>query len=217
MEGQFTRAAKTARFNSLMQFKIQILSCVGWSRNQGTLKGKYHCTFDLLFDWFGNSYMTTDNFCFYSKNRLIPTSQTGGQWYSDTSLFSIPCQNSCLNCTGQQNLAVFQTCKLTIVRLKKLVWSRIYTGKDFVWICHRTVLVLSHNHRYLREVDCWRYISLTKNPLQKTRAQTMEVGRQGSRARSITEPTFTANIFAEATTRTNITTRQAVRAINQSI
>jgi hypothetical protein len=34
--------------------------------------------------------MTTDNFCFYFHNRLIQTSQTGGQWYSDTSPFSIP-------------------------------------------------------------------------------------------------------------------------------
>jgi len=35
--------------------------------------------------------MATDNFCFYLQNRLIQTSQTGGQWYSDTSTFSIPC------------------------------------------------------------------------------------------------------------------------------
>jgi hypothetical protein len=34
--------------------------------------------------------MTTDNFCCYLQNRLIKTSQTGGQWYSDTSPFSIP-------------------------------------------------------------------------------------------------------------------------------
>ncbi len=34
--------------------------------------------------------MRTDNFCFYLQNRLIQTSQTGGQWYSDTSHFSIP-------------------------------------------------------------------------------------------------------------------------------
>jgi len=47
--------------------------------------GKYHCTVDLLFDWFGISCMTADNFCFYLQNRLIQTSQTGGQWYSDTS------------------------------------------------------------------------------------------------------------------------------------
>jgi hypothetical protein len=30
--------------------------------------------------------MTADNFCLY-----LQTSKTGGQWYSDTSPFSIPC------------------------------------------------------------------------------------------------------------------------------
>ena len=34
--------------------------------------------------------MTTDNFCFYLQNCLIQTSQIGGQWYNDTSPFSIP-------------------------------------------------------------------------------------------------------------------------------
>jgi hypothetical protein len=34
--------------------------------------------------------MTTDNICFYLQNRLIQTSQTGGQQYSDISPFSIP-------------------------------------------------------------------------------------------------------------------------------
>ncbi len=34
---------------------------------------------------------SADNFCFYLQNRIIQTSQTGGQWYSDTSTFSIPC------------------------------------------------------------------------------------------------------------------------------
>jgi hypothetical protein len=34
--------------------------------------------------------MTTDNFRFYLQNRLIQTGQTGGQWYSDTSPFSVP-------------------------------------------------------------------------------------------------------------------------------
>ncbi len=35
--------------------------------------------------------MTTDNFCYYQENIQIQTSQTGGQWYSDTFPFSIPC------------------------------------------------------------------------------------------------------------------------------
>jgi hypothetical protein len=34
--------------------------------------------------------MTADHFCFYLQNRLIQTSQAGGQRYSDTSPFSIP-------------------------------------------------------------------------------------------------------------------------------
>jgi hypothetical protein len=56
--------------------------------------GNYHCTIDLLFDWFGSSCITTHNVCFYLQNKLIQTSQTGGQWYSDASPFSIPCTKS---------------------------------------------------------------------------------------------------------------------------
>jgi len=61
----------------------------GWrgQSKQGILKGEYHCTIDLPFDWFGISCMTTDNFFL---NRLIQTIQTGGQQYRDTSPFSIP-------------------------------------------------------------------------------------------------------------------------------
>jgi hypothetical protein len=64
--------------------------CVRQESSQGIIKGKYHCTIDLLFDWLGISCMTTNNFCFYLQNRLIQTSQTGGRVYSDTSPFSIP-------------------------------------------------------------------------------------------------------------------------------
>jgi hypothetical protein len=35
--------------------------------------------------------MTTDNCCFYLQNRLIQTGQIGGQQYSDTFPFSVPC------------------------------------------------------------------------------------------------------------------------------
>ncbi len=38
--------------------------------------------------------MTTEIFCFYLQNRLIQASNTGGQWYSDTSPFSIPWTNT---------------------------------------------------------------------------------------------------------------------------
>ncbi len=48
--------------------------------------------------------MTTDNFCFYLQNRLIQASNTGGQWYSDTSPFSIPWFVS--SKAGELNLSV---------------------------------------------------------------------------------------------------------------
>ncbi len=54
-------------------------------------RGKYDYAIDLLLDWFGIICMKTDNFCFYFQNRLIQTSQTGGQQYSDTFFpFNIP-------------------------------------------------------------------------------------------------------------------------------
>ncbi len=54
-------------------------------------RGKYHCTIDLLFDWFGLVC-----FAYINKNCQLTyswfqTNQTGGQWYNDTSPFSIPC------------------------------------------------------------------------------------------------------------------------------
>jgi hypothetical protein len=70
-------------------------SVVNMVHRQGILKGKDHCTIDLLFDWFGISSMRTDNFCFHLQNRQIQTSQTGGQWYNDTSPFSIPWHSHC--------------------------------------------------------------------------------------------------------------------------
>jgi len=75
---------KAPRHSAIMTLNLKTLSITmkNETRNQGILKGKYHCTFDLLFDC-----MTIDNFCFYLQKRLIQTSQTGGQWYSDISIF----------------------------------------------------------------------------------------------------------------------------------
>jgi hypothetical protein len=74
--------------------ELKVMSCqlkFVHAESREHLRGKYHCTVDLLFDWFGMSCMTTDNYCFYLQNFLIQTSQTAGQQYSDTSPFSIPC------------------------------------------------------------------------------------------------------------------------------
>jgi len=64
--------------------------------------------------------MTTDNFCFYFQNRLIQTSQAGGQWYSDTSPFSIPCllnlyENKVTECC---NILSASLCFISISDLK---------------------------------------------------------------------------------------------------
>jgi hypothetical protein len=40
--------------------------------------------------------MTTDNFCFDLSNKLIQTSQKGGQQYNDTSPFGISWSHSIL-------------------------------------------------------------------------------------------------------------------------
>jgi len=57
---------------------------------QGILKGKYHCTIDLLFDWFGLVRLANKNKNCHLSYSKFQTSQTRGQWYSDTSPFSIP-------------------------------------------------------------------------------------------------------------------------------
>jgi hypothetical protein len=76
----------------IWSFVLDSTTAEGHMLESGNTKmGKYHCTVDLLFDWFGISRMTTDNFYFYLQNKLIQTSQTGGQWYSGTFPFSIPC------------------------------------------------------------------------------------------------------------------------------
>ncbi len=79
---------QTFRLNNLKMNQTELNE---WNHPGYTRGGKVSLYFDLLFDWFGMSCMTSEIFCFYLQNRLIQTSQTGGQWYCDTSPFSIPC------------------------------------------------------------------------------------------------------------------------------
>jgi hypothetical protein len=88
----FTKASLIQYRRSVATLSLpSLLNICGHRWVKGILNGKYRCTIDLLFDWFGISCMTTDNFCFYFQNRLIQTSQTGGLRYSDTFPFIIPC------------------------------------------------------------------------------------------------------------------------------
>jgi hypothetical protein len=65
--------------------------------------------------------MTTEIFCFYLQNRLVQTSQTRGQWYSDTSTFSIPW--SVLQNSIYSSLA-FRQSKLERFPLQALYFAR---------------------------------------------------------------------------------------------
>ncbi len=53
-------------------------------------RGKYQCTIDLLFDWFGLVCFTNRNKNFQLSYSRFQTSQTEGQQYCDTFPFSIP-------------------------------------------------------------------------------------------------------------------------------
>jgi hypothetical protein len=89
---QGTNGGSSVAQHSTHNLKVRGLNFIlsALSPSPGNTKG-HHCTIDLLFDWFGSSCMITDNFSFYLQSRLIQTGQTGGQWYIDTSPFSIPC------------------------------------------------------------------------------------------------------------------------------
>ncbi len=64
--------------------------------------------------------MITDNFCFYLQNRLIQTSQTGGQWYSDTSPFRIPCLQH-WNLLSEGRLSTVDLLELTTLYIENIV------------------------------------------------------------------------------------------------
>ncbi len=64
---------------------------IGRPMSGNTKRGEHHCTVDLLFDWFGLVCFANNNKNCQLSYSLFQTSQTGGQQYSNTSPFSIPC------------------------------------------------------------------------------------------------------------------------------
>jgi hypothetical protein len=58
--------------------------------------------------------MTPNNFCFCLQNRLIQTSKRGGQRYSDTSPFSIPCWNPCCHMVAENGSLIYPDRNLKI-------------------------------------------------------------------------------------------------------
>ncbi len=73
---------------SHLDLKHRAASSNSYTDAGNTKVGSIDCTVDLLFDWFGlvcfaNKKNCQLSYCWYQ------TSQTGGQWYSNTSPFSI--------------------------------------------------------------------------------------------------------------------------------
>jgi hypothetical protein len=63
-------------------FDMDLTSAVG--QKQGILKGKYHCTVDLQYDWFGISCMTNDILLFLFAKQTNPNQSNRRsmvQWY----------------------------------------------------------------------------------------------------------------------------------------
>ena len=52
-------------------------------------KGKYHCTTDLVFDWFGFDQTSKSAVDLTYAKQLNPSSKTGGQPYSDSPPYEV--------------------------------------------------------------------------------------------------------------------------------
>jgi hypothetical protein len=84
--------------------------------------------------------MTNDNFCFHLQNRLIQTSQTGGQWYSDTSPFSIPCKNTTvsINDTTGHMLSVVLLPVAFLICFAECRYAQCFYGESHYTECRGT-------------------------------------------------------------------------------
>jgi hypothetical protein len=95
---------------------------------------KYHSTVDLLFDWFGISCMTTDNFWFYLQNRLIQTRRSTVQWYFPLKYSLLWPFNECLGLIrpppSKNTLAYFAASPLT--KKKAFIWD-VHLSSDSVF------------------------------------------------------------------------------------
>ena len=90
-QGKYSRKPSCRRLRvNLLAAKLK-MTWLTKKRNfeQGILKGEVSLYYwpPVWLIW---NRMRTEIFCFYLQNRLIQTSQTGGQWYSDTSFLVFP-------------------------------------------------------------------------------------------------------------------------------
>jgi hypothetical protein len=66
--------------------------CFHWRRPGNTKGGSITVPLTSCLTGLESAVWQMTIFCFYLQNRLIQTSQIGGQRYSDTSPFRIPCE-----------------------------------------------------------------------------------------------------------------------------
>jgi len=113
------------------------LSKNSWNKHssQGILQGEVSRTVDLLFDWFGLVCFANKNKNCQLSNSWFQTSQTGCQWYSDTSPFSIPC-SSWFVCRSKESYQISVNRKLNKFLpnfWKKLPKSQKIYIRSFIW------------------------------------------------------------------------------------
>ncbi len=114
------------------------------------------------------SCMTTDNFCFYLQNGLIQTSQTGGQQYSDTFPFSIPCLLQDILPNVLEMVTSFSEYCTQLTLLKslqlidsydkefclKLLWDSLFF---LLKLCYQTSYLSKNTHMYWIRVHITSY------------------------------------------------------------
>jgi hypothetical protein len=100
--------------------------------------------------------MTTDNFCFYLQNRLIQTGQAGGQWYSDPSLFSIPCSNIRQGC---KLLAGANSAKISI-SVCRVSWITTFFLNVTGYLAYQNVLVKNTRAQIHKQVTSIQHAEL---------------------------------------------------------
>jgi hypothetical protein len=104
--------------------------------NQGLLKGTYHCTIDLLFDWFGICCMTTDEVLFLFGKQTNPNLSNRSstvQWYFP---LSIPWSNFIL-WPMHRYLKKSRLLKFVMHRLLALPFPRAFLQQPFTVLKHR--------------------------------------------------------------------------------
>ncbi len=147
-----------------------------------------------MYDWFGISCMTTDNFCFNLQNRQIQTNQTGDQQYSDTSPpLVFPGLSKPVNVTdNRKDTSLLLNLSFSINRKDASLISNIIFRK--LWLCNvlkYRPLGLYHKTFHGSKLVC---LSL---PANSTLALNLRSGLQPTQVwqiKLIDSPTLTLNI-----------------------